>query len=151
MKGSVCNVPGDYKTIDAALNRAKLSGGEIKKIVVGKGKHKVGTTNCGSQQKTPCLCLQKVKGISIVGQGIGKTVLEGLVRFKNWGPSNSDTKERLAREFRLEDLSITNNKGSGLWIEGKGPCLKCVNIELKGCQANGALVEDGESIRAMSI
>ena len=142
IKGSTCSVPEDFATVDEALAKAKMSGGDIKKILVGKGVHKVGTTNCGSQQKTPCLCIWKVKGIHIKGAGIGKTVLEGLVHCKN------DKVKRdggLESELRLESLTITNKRGSGLWIGKKGASMKCVDVELAACKANGVLVDGAES------
>jgi hypothetical protein len=142
LKQNVIRVPEGCPTVHQAMElavifseRNECTRANPVKVVVGEGEHEmVGVdTDYGSvNTNTHVTC----NNITFVGKGKGKTTI--LSGFYVNGKQN----------VKIEQLSVTNDAGCGLYCEGSGTNVDVTECCFKKCRDDGIDVDKGATVTA---
>jgi hypothetical protein len=141
LKQNVIRVPEGCPTMDQAMElavvfseRNECTRGNPVKVEVGEGEHVMlgvaFANNMGQSMHISC------NNITIVGKGKGKTTILG--GFYVNGKQN----------VKMEQLSVTNQDGSGLRCAGSGTNVDATECCFKKCQKVGMGVWEGATVTA---
>ena len=134
LKKRAIHVPQDVPTIDKAMELvAKLQMDPTEKdplrIVLEKGVHEIVGDEDGLMNVT-------CSHITFVGKGKDQTTIRGGFKVDN------------QQYVKFEELTITNQSGNGLRLEGSETTVDVLKCAVKKCGGSGMVVRDGATVTA---
>ena len=133
-------VPQGCPTVETAMDLAEIfserkeyTGKDPLKIRLGKGVHEiVGYTNeHGYPRKAVRVTCSH---ITFVGKGKDQTTIRGGFKVEN------------QQNVKFEELTITNQNGEGLWLEGSETNVDVLKCVVKECVGTGMYVHSGATV-----
>jgi hypothetical protein len=135
MRQNIIRVPQGCPTVEKAMDlavifseRKEYTTDDPLKIRLEEGAHEI----VGQHGLLNVTCSH----ITFVGKGKNQTTIRGGFQVNN------------QQNVKFEELTITNQNGHGLWLEGSETTVDVLKCVVKECKYNGMSISDGATLTA---